>query len=518
MDGGEEAKKAAQGIIDAETIVRFTPPSIETLRARQSAISVGSIRIIPLTGQEASLLEYLGDNPKRAWEFEPFPNLETIIDKESTDQLTEVTLKANEHKLWQYLAETAETIKKETDISLDIRNLTPHQAMFLINTLILKKMHYEYLLLSANPARLVEIIGTDPNKTSRPDILELALKDENKFKKEVQKLSSKLDSMPADQLIGYGFGVCRHIAAITRKLYETLKKQQLGLLLNGSYVITHNERTGNQENTPVVNNHAYNIFIVTSPQKGHEPTVLLTVTDPTWMLDEPDIPDRTNERISQAISFLSEFGSHLKLYNPQVTAQKLAEIAASRIECYLSENYDRDTINDYTALLVQTGRSPEDIINTLRSVYTRFGVNEIDFLSLLFLIPAFTSTHSGNMRIIRDFWETPLAKEISHIRFDQPELAAESTFLKTHLDQSISLLRPQWFGTLTSRRKIDIFRGPFCLINELIRACAELQEAPSEKSLVVIMAAYRADEKTRANLINRKMLGRLTVQLKKDRP
>src|SRR3989339_668956 len=55
MDGGEEAKKAAQGIIDAETIVRFTPPSIETLRARQSAISVGSIRIIPLTGQEASL-------------------------------------------------------------------------------------------------------------------------------------------------------------------------------------------------------------------------------------------------------------------------------------------------------------------------------------------------------------------------------------------------------------------------------------------------------------------------------
>jgi|WetSurMetagenome_2_1015567.scaffolds.fasta_scaffold38689_2 hypothetical protein len=507
------------------TIQELPQMKLETATAREAAIAYDGVKIMALSGQETILSEYLGEEiSHRVWEFEPHPDFEAEVAKKrkgchSEGPTLNMMEKADEDKLWQFLETTVEEIKKEKGLSLDIKNLTPYQAVLVIEELMKKRLNYEHLIGSKDMIAVVK--NAKEHGTSRKDLLELAQKEPEKFEKSVADLDEKIDHMSADQLLEFQFGVCRHIAATSQKLYEVLRERQNGLLMNGSYMIYHNEGLGEQTKSRLIENHAYNILVVTTPGEGNKTEVSLSVLDPTWRLNSKRY-DYTYQRISQTISFLTEYGDKLGVENKVAVCQRLAAMAGERLRGWMVRKEDHQEIKDYAALLVQTGKDSDEVIHDLKEVYIGFGYSQVDFILDMFEIPAISSVRD-NERVTRGKFNLSLAKEIAQYQFNgDPEMEESSEELRKAIDRDVSQKNPNW-QYFTNPGSFDVKKDKFnnedegglAMINELVRASVELNVEPSKKAQGIIKKAAALERRARTGIINLNMTERLMAMIVK---
>ena len=533
---GEEKRKDIKRLFDfgkktsSEGLsqVKLEQPTNETATAREAAISYGGVKIMALSGQETILSEYLGDDMNRkVWQFEPHPDFEKEVAKRGKENDWHVTKsglleKADEGRLWQFLETTVEEIKNEKGISLDINNLTPYQAVLVIETLIRKRFNYEYLLANGNATTLVEKVKEHGKKTSREDLLELAEREPKKFEKSVADLEEKIDRMSANQLLEFQFGVCRHIAGTSQKLFEVLRKKQDGLLLNGSYMVYHSEGLGNQDNSRLIEDHAYNILAVTTPGEDNNTEVSLSVLDPTWRLNSERL-DYTYRRISQAISFLVEYGEKLGVEDKDAVCRHLAAMAGERLHDWIISKRNIRVIDDYAALLVLAGKSSDEIIYKLKEINTEFGNSQPDFILDMFNIPTISYDIGEGDRAIRDKFGSLVAKEITQYQFNaDPEMKGTSEELRTVLDRIVSKTNPDWwylskwsYFDAKKHKFTDEERGTLAMVNELVRASVELDKDPSKIAQGVIKKMAALERRVRMGIINLNLVERMIAMIMK---
>jgi len=520
---GKEKNEEIAGLMKKFSSQEILPMSERTAVAREAAVSFGGVKIMALKGQETILSEYLGEEVNhQVWEFEPHPYFENLVANRDTNQgvslvgTVERASKADEDSLWHFLEMSVEDIKREEGVSLDIKNLTPHQAVFLIETLIKKRMNLEYLIVHGDTIEVAKRVIADNEQTSRVDLLELADKDPKKMKKEVHKLKSKIDHMSADELLVYRFGVCRHIAATSQKLYEVLKKRQDGLLMNGSYLVYHGENVGRQKEKGLIETHAYNVLVATSPEGNGEEEMSLSVLDPTWMLD-PQHADYTYERISQAVSFLAEYGSDLGVKKKSEVCEHLAIQAADRLEKYMISNRTIALMDDYASLLVQSGEDvKKNVVEKLKNVFSATNLDKVEFLNLLFEIPVLSYPDEDDNRILREEYESKIIEEISHQKFYNLLYRDELVLLRQRIEENVSGFNQIWLNIMKinapgTRGRIlrENNQGSFRCVNEYIRASVQLHEVPSEKMMKIVNDVIEIDTKTKCGLINKDLVEEL---------
>lgn len=333
----------------------------ESNLARMSAIKHQNISIMALAGQEITFSDL---ELKYFWESDPYPNLESQIISNKINVIGgKASFFGGEANLWKYLSMTANEITQETNNPLDILSLTPTEAIYLIGELVRRRLNYDDLI-----ANYISQEKIDENKisTGRPDILKHFTKKPKKFQQLSKQYSTSVNYKKADQLIEHGFVVCRHIAAISSILYEVLRSKQQNILMNGSYLIYHDERLGEQKQKASVDMHSYNILYTTHPTTS-SPEVYISVLDPTYIVNSnPEManPDFTNIRISQACSSLYEYGNLFNIPKTKDTVQSLATLALNRIKKSSKSGAD---YNDFISLEFQAHKG--DSVKALNDAF-----------------------------------------------------------------------------------------------------------------------------------------------------
>ncbi|KKT43974.1 MAG: hypothetical protein UW64_C0009G0013 [Microgenomates group bacterium GW2011_GWC1_44_37] len=457
--------------------------------SRRSALSCGGVSVIPLVGLDSAIQEY-SHNRRICWQFEPHPGFEKMISKDNTEGIGsfEISIMGKD-KLWKYLNETAERLSKETETSVDLNFLTPYEAIKLVCETIQDRVAYEYLIIGKEGKRMVEC--GEIKKTLRPELVDLCKANPDKFDSETKKLEIKIDSMTADQILEGGFGVCRHIAATASTMYGLLKERQRGLMLNGTYLAYHGQNVGNQQLRSIIESHSYNIFLVTSPSGE----VAISIVDPTWMLDEDSELDYTWKRISQACSFLSEYGRSIGMKDVEKTVSALVSEGVSRMENYFSENklslYSNgdepcvsEFLSDYISLIDQgnVGRSGETLSHMIRFL-SNYDCDRVRALLEVLGRPSYEFVNCQDEKTIQRGRFAELNRELKNIDFlsgsKMDNLVLTETLMRT-IDQ-FSL---KWLLFLEKRiRNLDAEDFEYLgLVGHCVRACIALKTAPSEVS------------------------------------
>lgn len=519
---GNEANSKMRAVVEGFTSVNLKPLTEQMVTAREAAISYEGISIMALGGQETKLSEYMVQDQRRVWESEPHPNFEKKVIERNTaatsrrESYVERVSKANEDSLWSFLEMTIEDIKRDEGETFDIRNLTPFQAVYLVNYLIYKRMNYEELIVGGDTTTTAKEIITDHKKTSREDLLELADTEPKKLETEVKKLRQKIDKMSADELLEYQFGVCRHLAAMAQKLYEVLKKRQEGLLMNGSYLVYHDENIGKQAGKGLIEDHAYNVLVVTSPKGRNDMEMALSVTDPTSALESEEV-DFTYKRISQAISFLYEYGSDLDVDDNRAKCEHLALMAADRLEKYMISHKTIYLLDDYASLVIQSGEvAKQKVIDKLKSIFSVTSLGKVEFLNKLFEIPALSSSDDESNRVLRPGYRAKFIEEVSHFKFNSLLYQDESVMLEKRMEAILRTVNSIWLDIMNlnnwgkfkrklSEKEVSMFR----LANEVIRASVELGQVPEVETMKTVNDLVENDRKLGFGLINMDWVERL---------
>lgn len=384
----------------------------ETQVARSSAIRHQNVSIMALAGQEITVRDL---EIKQFWESDPHPNLESnLIQNEFNVIGGKASFFGGEARLWQYLSETAKEIEQETKNPLNIYSLTPTEAVFLIKELVRRRLNYDDLIAGVVTQ---EKIDQNKIKTARPKILSHFSKNKNKYESKRANYITTVNLKKADKLISHSFVVCRHVAAISSILYEVLRSKQQNILMNGSYLIYHNEELGNQREKASVDMHSYNVLYTTRPTKT-SPEVYLTVLDPTWVMKSnmDSSSDYTHQRVSQACSSLFEHGDFFNIPNTADTVQTLAVLALNRIK----NASEPDVIfNDYISLEYQASNS--DSIKALNKAYAylvQCGNSRTDILIDLLQNPPAVYENLENLSSIRQDWLPGIIDQIEKLNID----------------------------------------------------------------------------------------------------
>lgn len=470
-------KKASPFLADVKTM-HVEDPIEEAYIARETAITFDHVTILPLVGMNISMLD---EEKVPTWEFEPHPDFE----KEVKNRYVYITAldnarKANKGNLWNSLQEVASEVTAKTGKEIDMKNLTPYQATYLIYELITKRMNYEYLILPPGERdQHLPRVENGEFPTSRPDLIPLAAADPKKFQKEAKRLESKIDSLSSDKLIEKGFGVCRHIAATASVLYETLKERQEGLLMNGSYLLYHDEKVGEELYFGVEENHAYNLLVVTNPPAGldTQPKVAVSIVEPTWVIEEKndEYYDQTWKRLSQAPSFIKEFGIALGLKNPEMQSVGLADEVVTRLRKYiyntsLSKKLGvSNLINDFSAALSLSSCRDrgQSVVGVVVDLLERKGITTSFALIDIFDIPVFSKEVDGK-RIIKKESLREFAQAVSAIDFSDPDFSAINELLLTNIENTIATI------PLQKQKEYHLLLDGFPeFCSQYMRACIE---------------------------------------------
>jgi hypothetical protein len=291
--------------------------------------------------------------------------------------------RSDENKLWGFLEEEIRSDEVVEEFGeIDINNLNPYQALFIVTQLIKKRMKYDHL---------AGLVTNDVPEDARKD--EGRLQTDEKWAKRAKKeptdkLADKrykdLNGKSAEQLLDEGWGVCAHFSAISSHLYDLLKERQKGLGLNGSYLLYWNEGSALElaMTTTAYNNtyerHAMNILVVTRPPGQTDPEMEVGVIDYTTSIGLKDLMkpeqtpnpeldpvlkklesrlsiDQTFLNIPTAISFVKKFGHIFSVADPEKESVSLAENTLERVDRRpdrLIESFGYDAgLDSFAALL-----------------------------------------------------------------------------------------------------------------------------------------------------------------------
>ena len=398
----------------------------EVFTAREAAIRYGKVSIVALDGQVTGLEEYFGSR-KECWQEEPFFGFEQIVSSNAEDKIKAFEASASgRNKIWSYLELSAKKMMTESGEKIDLKLLTPGLAVKLIEKTIRDNIAYENVL-AANIRNIV-LFGEQGITTSRPELIELAKTYFGQFEVEAKKVYKEFDSMTADQILDIGFGICTHISALATVMYEVLKERQEGILLNGSYLIYHDEGNENQLNV-VVGQHAYNMLIVTTPKKE----VNLSVLDFTFSLSNDDL-DKTWLRISQACGFLTQYGELLEVAGLENVVDKLATEGKERLEKYFhsmklplysvhKEKSISGYLNDYVALIGLTkAGAKEGAAKSVMNIFINKGETRIKAIRKMLAMPSyFTINISGEISLKTDRFRE-INRELDLINFGDGQI------------------------------------------------------------------------------------------------
>lgn len=525
---GEKRNEAMKRKIFSQfSSVIVEPLKNRTVVARQSAISEENVGVISFMGHQSGLDEFLGDSPRKVWEFEPHPNIEKLVaenvslEAEGAHEAPERVAKADNEKLWKYLEETVERINKsENTRSLDIKNLTPFQAVYVIQKLLNERMNYEDLMGSMSLGEIREGVKSGEIVSGGLEIVEKYGDDSKKYVREVNKYEKRINKMSADQLLDAQFGVCRHFAATAQKLFQLLKERQDGLQMNGSYYLYHSESVGHQRLKSLENNHAYNILVTTEPLDGGGQKTLVSVRDPTFDISRKYVSlDFTYERISQAVSFLYEYGSEIGVENTKKICKGLARKGAERLEQDMILRKELNHFNDFAALKYQALDKPgKQLIHELKETFSAINLDQIDFLLKLADIPVLHYKDSEQLR--SEFIEAYVF-EIENISFasETEQWSKKMELMNTirnqfsHFDKKTLFMIPVY--TTLNRNNYKYCLNEFRLMNQYARACSESGRQPEKEDYDLISNVYILDKVMRTRIFKPEYLQKMNSNKEK---
>lgn len=415
--------KKEENIVSLNERPNLDPEKI--LEYKKGAITYQNIVIVPLEGQELTIDDL---KTKKFWTTDPYPNLEsTLLQNVHNKSIGNSTsFFGGETKLWQYINKTATSIKNEDGINLDIYNLTPTEAVFLVKEIVRRELSYDELMVGGVTE---EHINKNGINTARTDILNHFSKNKNRFDKESTSYIASVDSKTADQILDHGYAICRHIAAVSSVLYESIRKKQQSIIMNGSYLIYHDEALGDQSYKASVGEHAFNILFVTHPSKNKS-LVQTSVIDPTYIIRDKvssTNPDHTVGRISQCCSSLSEIGYLFDIDQADIT--KISDISADKIKKHLLNKspifYNNESkatkdnlVSDYLSLAFQgTARNGTKVLDSLYEIYKSKNKTREEMVENILLLPPLTYQSDKGNKCIRKIWIPELIKQLQMINF-----------------------------------------------------------------------------------------------------
>lgn len=423
------------------------------IKYKEKSINHDQIHILPLEGQSLNE-EDLTQN--QFWTTDPHPSLEStllqyVLNKSYGGR---TSFFGGEAKIWSHILNITADIKNTDGIELDIYNLTPIEAVFLIKEIVRRKVIYDDLL-AGNVSK--EKITNGEIRTARSDLLTDYQANRQDYDKKATKYTQEVDSQTADQMLDHGYLICRHISALSSIIYEILRSKQQSILMNGSYLIYHDESMGDQAKKASVNDHAFNILFVTHPEQNHI-TVKTSVIDNTYILDETQFhahPDHTPGRISQCCSSLAEIGHLFDVTSDDVT--KLADIAAEKIRNSLLNKTPifsgeeisptkTELISDYLSLLFQgTSGKLGNCLEKLFEIYQHDKKTRLEMIEDILLLPPATYVANEITKCIHHAWIPELIKQLKQIDFSQ----------KTNAHVSVIMLIEHIVTNLTSEEVIS---------------------------------------------------------------
>lgn len=424
--------------------VLYKEKSEITKEYKKTAIVYKNVQIMALNGQEITQEEV---KTQPFWEFDLYPHLESQLLNSKFDVIGgKATLFGGEAKLWKHLEDVTNEIAKNHNIYLDIYNLTPTEAIMLIKELIRTKLNYDDLIAGqVNEDKIKNNLVT----TAKPEYLDYFTKDPKKYAKLAKRYSNKVGYMTADQIIKHQYVVCRHVAAVASILYEILRNNQQSVLMNGSYLIYHDEKSGKQFEKACIGSHAYNILYVTHPAKN-DTNINISVIDTTYTMSSDDFnsnPDYTSSRLSQACSSLYEYGQLFDFETNNI--KKIATLALKRTSekinsgnaiFYYSEKRveTKYYLSDYLSLLYQTGS--DKCLETLFKSYENDGLTRSDMVEDVLSLPPVTLRNIFNKTFIKAEWITELATQLEKIDFSKNTNQQKNIFkILTEIAHQITL-------------------------------------------------------------------------------
>lgn len=496
-----DVRRMAQksGVLENFKQIAVTPINDRVGMIREMAIKNNGVSIVPLVGMEMTFDEYLRDK-REYFDFEPDPNFyrEVISNIEIPIKSMEVSV-MGKNRIWGYLEETAARIQAETGREVDLNFLTPYEAVFVISKLISERFNYEYLAVPDAEKNV------SPNlKTSRPDLIELAKNNPSKFAKETEKLSDKIDKQTGDQLFDSRFMVCRHIAQVSSLIYEILKERQVGILLNGTYLIYHSELFGNQKMRMQNPHHSYNVLAVTAMNRG-EKEIAVSVLDTSFFMETRVKLDYSWLRLSQACSFLNEFGERLNIKNVKEKVECLADQATQRMEKFFTrENLKMSKLrekgidpfwNDYVSLCFQSSLERKGMVfDHLWEMCKAGGMTKEEMLLRCYETPSIAST----------IWEEPSIYTERSVGFNK--LLSEIKFSKKEplhyvlwdlLNGDLSTKNIDWLKhQISSKREIgDDGIQILVMAGYFMRACVAMDCIPDNENIDFLCEVMKYEEK-----------------------
>lgn len=408
-----------------ENLEPFRPQvrPFESLIAEELALKSDTVRIIALEGINL----WLGDEDLgESYQTDPLGKdtnkilyMEWANVKGNVYNVYKAVESSYYPSLWDKVKEIAQT-EETTDIlgNFDIKNLTPYQAAMLVSLVVRKNMTYD-------DAAVEEYIDWVPLK-ERQNILEMKKESNEKYQEWLKERNDNLDKMSADYLLFNGKGVCRHVSAVGAALYEAIKQRQDGLLLNGTYFAYYAPNTKYDLGTSVVNNHAYNLLVVTRPEtKDKKATMDITVVDLTQVMNNSpkynsESYDTTYERISSAIGFVKTVGNYF-IDDSEKEAKTLVKRFLERKD---TVPWKKNELSDYVALMNINSLHKDTVV---RSIVERIPAmkedNDVraDYFNLFYEADA-TSNKSDEdgIRILdRDYFDA-VYREFQKLDFSEP--------------------------------------------------------------------------------------------------
>ncbi len=465
--------------------------------SREGALKIGKVSVLSLAGVESKMEEYMNDG-RVCWEFEPLPNFEKIVNEIAKGNINSFEVGVNgRQKILNYLEKTAEQIALETGETMNLWMLTPSQAIRLIEETIKSRMNYEYLVLSdaAVYAKNGEI-----KKTSRPELLKLLQNNSKRFYDQSQELIDEIDSLTADKLLDFGFGVCRHFTAMACAMYEVLKEEQLGILLNGSYLVYNSETKNDEGRRSVVGEHGYNILVVSSPNKE----VSLSVLDMTRAIENIDL-DYTWRRISQVCYFLTNFGEYFGIEDSNKIGKDLALEGCRRLVRYFDANrlplfptkYRKGVVeflDDYVCLINQTeiGETGGALAH-LVELFETFSSDNVEAVMQVLALPSYVKENGDEVRL-RSGRAKEINLELRKIDFDE-QAEFNLSYMYDVIESTIRYYSLDAFDSLVKDLNIPLSESTLScmeLIGHFMRICVGQGRVPKlEFSREVIDIAIR---------------------------
>ncbi|MCA9397843.1 hypothetical protein KC573_03360 [candidate division WWE3 bacterium] len=411
---------------------------IETLLAQTGALVSDHVTVLPFEGLDDP--EAFGSEKVTKRETEALHQQEVYLMHElmpysESYTVSELIRTQDKKKMWKIISEAVndESIISEFGGEIpDLSNLTPYEAFKLAGLIVAEQVTYDHLI--ADQEHSLDYMSR--SKQLWWETLKKLSK--KRFNEQVKLYKSKLDQMTPDEILGEGYGVCRHMALSAVGVFNVLKEHQQGDSLRDTYMFYY--APGGKALRPSASDdlHAYNVLLHVGediPGGGRE--ITLSVIDPTWAQGENLDLDQTYRRISSTLGFLRVYGDKLNLNSPATEVNQLANQVLERVKT-MPHHFGQ--FKDWVAAIKYSsnedvGTHEYGVVSHVLESTTYSGEKALA-LSWLYQTPETALPFHLNgkeTRIIKERYRYPIYNEVSKLSDLDNDYLAGMGYLKQHV-------------------------------------------------------------------------------------